>query len=131
MADPPIHFGLVKRVLLEDRSNLILAGVESLDDNGVLTVRPVLGGLLSVVVTDHERVAAALSDTDGSDYKGLRLAFINENYQFLGLAFGPANAPSQLKILAVLDLESHSIPSLDEQPGWRLFRLRPKDRDDG
>jgi hypothetical protein len=127
MGDSPIQLGLVRRVLIEDFSNLVLAGVDRLDDDGVLTLRIKGRGPLSVVVTDPEGVDAALHDSDGTFHNGFRLAFVNENYRLLGLAFGPAKAPSQLEFVVVLDLEDRSLPSDAEQPGWRLFRLQQRD----
>lgn len=126
MGDSTIQLGLVRRVLIEDVSNLVLAGVDRLDD-GVLTLRVKGRGPLSVVVTDPEGVDAALHDSDGTFHIGFRLAFVNENYRLLGLAFGPAKAPSQLEFLAVLNLEDRSLPPDAEQPGWRLFRLQQND----
>ncbi len=127
MADPSIQLGLVKRALIDDRSNLVVALVGRLDDDGVLTLQPIPGDPTSVTVSDPEGVKEALRDRDGTFHNGSRLAFVNENYRLLGLAFGPAKADSPPVIIAVLDLEDRYIPSHDEHPGWRPFRLQPKD----
>ena len=112
----------VARAFVEDQANVVPCSVVRVD-KGSLTLRDLGGGEFEVSVSDVAALNAVLEEPKSTMLNGARLALVNQHYGLLGLAYGPPIAPDRLAFVAVVNLEDGSVPEVDEQPGWRLFRL--------
>jgi len=120
------HLIQARKALLEDRAGTTPCHLGATTPAGV-EVLPVHGERRVVQVQDPTSLAQVLARTDLTLLDGAPLAMVNERYRLLAVAFGPAEAPSRLEIVVVLDLGSEppSIPPDPDraQPGWFLFDL--------
>ena len=112
----------VRRALIDDPGDTRFAVVDGVDGDELRLVR-LDGPEVAVRVVDPVALAVVVDEPSATQWRGRRLVWVNERYRLVGLAFGPPQAPSQLALLAVVGLDDSSIPPVDDQPGWRLFRL--------
>lgn len=119
----------VRRAFIEDRANRKPALVDGFDGDELRLIT-LDGTRFTVRVADPAAVAAVIDEPSSTLLRGHRLALVNERYRLLGLGFGPPEAPAGLSILAVVNLDDSSIPTIDDQPGWRLLKLAAADQGD-
>ncbi len=122
-----VHVIHVRRAFIEDRANTRPALVDAFDDDELRLIA-LDGTRWTVQVADPTAVAAVIDESSATLVQGHRLALVNEGYRLVGLAFGPPEAPAQLSIVAVVNLDDSSIPTDGDQPGWRLVKLVAADQ---
>lgn len=119
----------VRRAFIEDRANMKPALVDGFDGDELRLIA-LDRTRFTVRVADPAAVAAVIDEPSATSVQGHRLALVNERYRLLGLGFGPPGPPARLSIMAVVNLDDSSIPTVDDQPGWRLLKLAAADHGD-